>query len=487
MSLKKRFLSGSFWVIVGRGSSNLVGFVIFALLARYLGPAEFGLVAFASVFIDMTRSLALAGVPQALIQRKEWEQKTASTAFWLNMACAVGFVALMSGVVAPVLGLFYKGQFQAIVTALSLTFLIDASRAAHEAKLQRQFGYKALANRTLIGTIVGGVIGVAMAVMGFGAWALVVSRIASSVIQTAVVWISVKWAPSFTYSRDEARGLLGFGMHLGGSALLGQLNARAAELIIGAFIGTAGVGIYRIGARAINMIKDVAITPLQATALSAFARVNESGSVGKVYLRMTKACGLVAFPVYVGGAIVAPDFVLLCFGPKWGESGWVMSMLSLAGGAAVLLNFVQPALAAVHKTRLAFWNSLGILIANVAVALATVQWGVVAVALGFSVRAYISAPWALGLLKRGLGLTYREVLSGVMPPFLASLGMGAVLLAVRLWGLGDMHVVPKFCISVALGAVLYGLFMGTFFRSSLLEIKAELAPVFSGLSRKLSR
>ena len=97
MSLKKNFLSGSFWVIVGRGSSNLVSFLIFALLARYLGPADFGLVAFAAVFIDLTRSLALAGVPQALVQRTGWDQKVASTAFWLNMACALAFVAVMSG------------------------------------------------------------------------------------------------------------------------------------------------------------------------------------------------------------------------------------------------------------------------------------------------------------------------------------------------------------------------------------------------------
>ncbi len=487
MSLKKQFISGSFWVIVGRGSSNLMSFVIFALIARFLGPADFGLVAFAAVFIDLTRSLALAGIPQALVQRKEWDQEVASTAFWLNFIFAGIFALIMCGAVAPLLGMLYSPKMQAVMSVLSLTFIIDAIRAAHEAKLQRQFGYKALANRSLAGTLIGGVIGVVMAMAGFGAWALVASRVANSAIQTLVVWFTVKWAPSFTISRKEARGLLSFGVHLGGSAVLGQLNTRTAELVIGAFIGPVGVGLYRVGSRALNMINDVAIAPLQATALSALARVHEKGSVGAVYLRMTKACSLLSLPIYIGAAVVAPDFVALCFGPKWAASGQIMSMLALVGGAATLQYFVQPALAAAHKTHFVLLNSLGILVANVAVALVTVHWGVAAVALGYTLRAYFSVPFALMFLKRALGVKMTDALRGLAPTFFAAAGMGLVLLGLRMTLLAHMPILPRFAITVVVGGLVYVGLLLLVGRRYLLEMRAEVAPLLGGIKAKFAR
>lgn len=82
MSIKHKMFSSSLWWIAGTGATMVSSFVVFALLARFLQPIDFGLVAFAALFVDIGRGLMQGGVPEALIRRKGWDEIAASTAFW---------------------------------------------------------------------------------------------------------------------------------------------------------------------------------------------------------------------------------------------------------------------------------------------------------------------------------------------------------------------------------------------------------------------
>jgi len=484
MNLKKQFITGSLWVVVGRGSSNAMSFVVFAVIARFLGPADFGLVAFAAIFIDLSRALALSGIPQALIRGETWDQRTASTAFWLNIACSALLALIVSAAVGPVLGHFYGPQIMAVIAALSLTFVIESLSSVHEANLQRSFGYRALANRTLVGTLGGGVVGVAMAVSGFGVWALVGSRLASSTIQAVTLWTTVKWSPSMTFSRSEAKSLMSYGAHLGSSAIVGKLNLKTAEIVIGIFSNTVGVGLYRVGSRTVTMINDVVVAPLQATALTALSRANERGNLANAYLRIIKSCGLLAFPVYFGTAMIAPDFTTLFFGEKWASTGQIMSMLAIGGAASTILAFTHPALVAVGRTRFVFWNSLLNLGINVALALATVHWGATAVAFGYSVRAYIAIPFALAFLHKAIDVDFMKAMQAVFPTFLAATVMAGVLYLMREHLLTGFHPLPRMLLMVAAGGVLYAVALFAIGRKFVLEIKDEVMPLLAGFKTK---
>ena len=119
MSIKRKFASSSFWVVVGTGSSNLVTFGIFVLLARLLGPKDFGLVAFATIFIELVRLLVANGFQQALVHRTEWTDQSSSSAFWLNMSFAAVAALVLAGALGPVLGWVYDSRLQPIMAALS--------------------------------------------------------------------------------------------------------------------------------------------------------------------------------------------------------------------------------------------------------------------------------------------------------------------------------------------------------------------------------
>jgi PST family polysaccharide transporter len=485
--IKHQFAASSIWVVLGRGSTNLASFLIFTLLARLLGPDDLGFVAFAALFIEITRPLATAGFPQALIQRPDWDEQVAATAFWSSVALATLLALILWGVFTPFMVANYDPGMKWVLPALAATLIIDALRAPHEALLQRRFSYKAIARQSVTATILAGILGVAMAYQGFGIWALVANRAATSIVSTFMIWKMAGWTPKATFSVERLKPLLAYGLHLTGAGLFGQINRQVMVMLIGAILGPAAVGFFRVGSRAVEMISDAIVQPMNVTALSALSRVNETGSVAHAYLRITRTCGLLSFPVYFGTAVIAGDFVTVCFGAKWATSGQVMAMFALFGGAGTLNFFSAPALSAVGQTRLVFWSTLFSLLSSIAITLMTIRYGVAAVALGFAIRAYVLLPFTLFMLQRGLQLSPMAAIRGVWPPFLAGVLMALALWAVKAELLGGIAPLERLAILVPMGAAFYAAALFTLGRTYAGEMYAELSPIVLHLTKRFRR
>jgi PST family polysaccharide transporter len=485
MSVSKKFASSAFWLVLGTSFGNISGILVFFVLARLLKPAEFGIVALASIFVDVSRIMVSAGIPEAMIQRETWDDKVASTAFWTSLTLAGALCAVLIGVVAPISSAYYDPTLGPVVAALSLMLFIDSISIVHLAKLQREFRYKLVATRTMISNIAGGALGIALAYHGYGVWALVITRLVVGSFEAIVNWVSAKWHPQFFFSREALRSFFGSSMHLLGGQLLATANGHIAAFVVGMAYGPAAIAQYRVGARGLSMVVELTINPLQKVALSAFSRVQgEARGVGKAYLRLTKACSLASCPVFFGAAAIAPDFVAVCFGPQWEISGQVMAMLGLVVAPATLLYFLYPALTAIGRTQFVLFSNIAAFLTNLAVSLVTVGFGVVQVAAGSTIRAHVTLPFALLLLKRGLHVEWRDAILGILPPFIASAIMALVVALVRHWFLMDWHIVPRLVAMVALGAVVYPLVLLVVGRRFLSENFGEFRAMLPSALRK---
>lgn len=202
---------------------------------------------------------------------------------------------------------------------------------------------------------------------------------------------------------------------------------------------------------------------------------------------MIKACSILSIPTYFGAAAIGPDFVVVCFGSKWEASGLVMAMLATAGAASTIGFFSQPVLTAVGRTDAAFIMSLGTLIGNFLVALVTVNFGLTWVALGVSVRGYMTVPLGLHFLTRATGLRIRDVLFGMAPPVASAVVMVALLLAGKAFLLESLHPIVRLAVMVPAGAVIYAACMSVVGRKLLIEVGNELAPIFSRFGLRFGR
>jgi PST family polysaccharide transporter len=475
--IKKKFAVGSIWLFIGQNIANLASFVIFAVLARILGPLEFGIVAFASVFIDLSRSIALAGLPAALIRAPEWNKDAASTAFWGNVGFAVLLLILVGGVGGYLLREFYDDELQWVILALSACLVLDALRATHEAKLQREFQFKSLAQRTAVATIGAGVAGIALAFAGFGVWALVINRVANSATQTFVIWRATPWTPSFTFSWNKFKEMFVYGIHLSAATLFGQISKRVPELFAGFLINPVAVGFYRVASRMVKMLFDLTITPLQRIALPGFSRLDDTAARVRGFRTITRFVGFFAFPAFFGMSALAGDIVIVVFGPKWAESAFVLSMLALVGGVASISYFVQPLLATTDQARIGAIRSFQLLIVNIVVCVIAAPFGVAVLAIAFTVRAYVGIIPTLLLLKRAVALPPGKVLWDAFPSFLCATIMLLSVLAVRVYMLTDYSRIVCLLLLVPFGAIVYAATFVLFFRPFLREIWRDVEPL----------
>ena len=487
MSIKHKFATSSMWLMLGAAFGQLSSFVIFVMLARILTPVEFGIVAVASVFIDLSKQFLSAGIPDALIRRPEWDDEFASTAFWITVSSAalvaVGAVAI--GV--PVLYLNGHADIANVLGALAITLVIDAMRIVFDARLRRDFDFKRLMSREVSTQVIAGVIGVAMAWLGAGAWALVINRIAASVLGTAATWWLVRWQPRFTFSKLHARELAHFSGGLVGAQVLAALNGQVAPIVITFLLGPTSLALFRAGNRVLTMLTQITISPLQGAALSAFSRIRDPIALSAAYVRLTGACSLIACPVFIGVGIMGPDLVTVLLGPKWAESGAIMMVSSFVVGAAALNYFFTPVLTAAGNTRYSFIYFLSAVVGNGVLAILAAPFGAVAVAASQTARAYISLPLPLVFLRRAIGLPLRSVLNSIAAPFFASAVMGLVMAGAKWEAMATMVAPVRLVLLALLGAAVYAVLMATFGRASLRRNFNELKPLLpAALRRRLS-
>ncbi len=458
--------------------NNLSSMIIFIALARLLTPTQFGIVAFATIFIEFSRVLVVAGIPDALIQRKDWDNDVASSAFWTNIGISLG-ICLIIGVVAAPLSYFgYDETFALVLLALSFALVIEALTTVHTAKLRREFRYKAIASRNMAANILSGVIGVGLAATGWGVWALVLSRLLGALITSAILWRTSGWQPRFVFRWGHVRGLSAISSHLLGNQLIGQANSQVAGLIIGSVIGPAALAQFRVGTRILTLMSQLLITPLQAAAMSAFSRLEEAGkSIAPAYVRVTKSCSLLACPMFLGASAVAPDLVLLLFGPQWRDAGLVMAISGLVVGPSVIMYFFTPALASAGRSGLSFRHFFVALFVNFGVAIAAIPFGLIAIASGKTIESHLTLPYGLSLLRKGIGLRIGAILGAVGPAYIASLVMAAVLIALSLYTLQPLSPFYRLAVMVPLGGIIYFGILGIFARSYLVSNLEELRSI----------
>src|SRR3990170_4605415 len=173
-NLRTRAAKGVFWTATGAWGRQLAIFVVFAVLARLLEPADFGLVALAAVFVGFTNVIAEEGMVDALVQRKELERAHLDAAFWTGLAFALSVTVLLAALAMPIAMLLGEDELAPVLVILALAIPIASTSLVQRALLTRELAFRSLTLRSLAALTVGSIFGVTAALLGFGVWSLVV-------------------------------------------------------------------------------------------------------------------------------------------------------------------------------------------------------------------------------------------------------------------------------------------------------------------------
>lgn len=455
--LKQKTAISILWTVVRTGSDYLLSFLVFAVLARKLGPQAFGVFALAAAFAEVVRILPSAGFTSALQRAREVSPGMADTVHWASLAVATAGAAALALLARPIGALVNEPAVAPLLVGLGLTLPISAAGATHIALMLREFGHKAMASRSVVSNVLGGAAGLAAAWGGWGAWSLVVQRGVTELAGTAMAWQAYPWWPGRGFSTRVLRQLSGYSVTMTYTQVLYVALVRVQDIIIGRFVGTAAVGQYRTAWRTVDLISQGVIMPFTQVALPTLGRLQDDlPAFRKAYLRITAVCSAVSLPAIVGFAVIAPHAIPLVFGAQWAPAAPVARVLGLMAVPFTLNRFAGPALATLgrHAT-LAKLSSLQ-LVLTVVLSLAAAPYGLVAIAGAYVARAYLVLPLQLWVFKRYSGLGYGEVLRSIAPAFGTTALMAAVLVLMEA-AVGDalrgrdLYLVT----AVALGALVY--------------------------------
>ena len=207
---KKKVLSNFIWRFAERCGAQGVTFIVSIVLARILAPEVYGTIALVTVFTTILNVFVDSGLGNALIQKKNADDLDFSTVFFFNIfMCSVLYLIMF--VSAPAIALFYNdSSLVPVIRVLSLTLVISGVKNVQQAYVSKTLQFKRFFFATLGGTIGAAILGIVMAYMGFGVWALVVQQIFNATVDTIILWITVKWRPKKMFSAQRLKQLFSY-------------------------------------------------------------------------------------------------------------------------------------------------------------------------------------------------------------------------------------------------------------------------------------
>jgi PST family polysaccharide transporter len=467
MSLREKATKGIVWSAVQKWGRAAISIATFVALSRLLPPEVFGLVALASVFITIVEIFLDQGFSAAIVQRADVEREHLDTAFWVSILTGILLAAGGIATSGWIAAFFDEPRLAPILSWLSLSFILNALSTTQLAVLQRKLAFKSLATRSLVATTIGGITGIALAFAGFGVWSLVAQELVRGVAAAIVLWRASDWRPGFKVSKKHYQDLLPFGLSVVANNALNAVVRRSDDFLIGYYLGPTSLGYYTVGYRLLLVITRLVTEVTNTVAFPTFSRIqHQPERMRRAFYKVTQYTSLLAFPVFIGLATLAPELVPALFGEQWTPSIPVMQVLALVGILQSVLFFNGSVMRASGKPS---WE-LGIMLLNTVCSVIgfflAVRWGIVAVAASFVIVGYSLAPISFLAVRRLIQVDLKTYLRQFSPALFASLMMVVVIMGLKQF-FSDQSLNPylELAIYVLAGGLTYVLVIGLTARS----------------------
>ncbi|MBN2780656.1 MAG: lipopolysaccharide biosynthesis protein [Candidatus Marinimicrobia bacterium] len=381
--MKSRAVKGVSWTLVERFGIQSIKFVVGIILARLLSPEEFGIIGIITVFFLVAEVFIDSGFGQAYIQKKEVSEQDANTVFYTNLLISLALYGLI-WFAAPLIAGFYEKEILLKLTrVMGLVIVVNAFSIIQVSQLTRAVNFKRKSKISLIAITVSGLLGIGAAWRGMGVWSLVVLNLSERVLITAGLWITSKWIPSLTFSRESFKAMFRFGSWILFGAIVEKIFDNIYVLVIGKFFPFAQLGFYtqakkmqRLSSQQITASVGIVTFPVFSQVRNDIPRLQ---NIVKKFLQQTLLfMSLIMTLLFV----VAKPFVLIFLTEKWAPMIPYLQILCLAG-VIYPINVVNvKVLLALGKSRLNFnlsliKNSLRIL--NI---ILTYRYGISAILMG---------------------------------------------------------------------------------------------------------
>ncbi len=425
--LKKRSLRSGAVTLSSQATTFVIQMTSTMILARILTPEDYGMMAmvvavtgFAGIFINL-------GLSTAVIQRPEINHEQVSTLFWVNTGVGA-LVMLIVAALSPVIAWFYQTPaLKWVAVALSCNFLINGLAVQHQALLNRQMRFVAIAVIQVGAMIAGIAVAILAGIYGFGYWALVLNSLTISVVTVIGGWIASGWWPGLPRRNVGVGEMIRFGSDIVGFNVVNYFARNLDNVLIGRYHGSGQLGLYSKAYQLLMMPITNLRDPMNRVAMPALSRLqNAPEEYRNYYMKFVSILAFISMPMVAFMFVCSDQIILIVLGEQWTGVGEIFKILSLVA-------FIQPLSSSRGVVLLTTGKSRKYLILGVISSFLLclsfvlgIPWGAKGVATAYAISVYLIIVPFLYLSFKGTSVTVGSFFSAIYKPCLSSLFMAGV-------------------------------------------------------------
>ncbi|AGX87455.1 oligosaccharide flippase family protein [Candidatus Symbiobacter mobilis] len=457
-TLGTRSVDAILWGGAGTVARLAVQLVTQIVLARTLGPEQYGLFAIGAIVVSFSNFFADFGIAYGLIQQKELgdcDVRFVVAWQWIVGGVVTGAIVAGSGAIAAFFG---QEKARALVQVLAWVCLVNALAAPSLNLLKRALDFRHLQIAQFFGYVVGYVVvGIPLAMAGWQVWALVCAWIVQSLVVLLVAYAKVRHPLRPLWWHPQAWETLRYGLTVLGTNLVNWMIGNIDKVAVGRTFAPRETGLYTTAYNLLYNPTSALLGAVQPVLLSSAAKVeNDPARIARGYEALVGGIALCVLPGFVALAAVAPTLVLALYGMAWAPMGDFIPPLALTMPVFLLWGLTTPLLwACVSVTRelrvqlpvAMLWVVCASLAATISAV--CVAWTVLALFLLRFAVVFASVQGALGLSWRRLAAVCR---GGIAV---------SIILAAALWGWDTVWTpwisapLARLALDMGFGAMLY--------------------------------
>lgn len=445
--------SNLLWRFAERFGATGVSFVVSMVLARLLAPEDYGLIALVTVFITILNVFVDAGLGSALIQKKDADDLDFSTVFYFNVVFCLLLYSLLY-VCAPFIAQFYsKSELTAIIRVLGLTIIISGVKGVQQAYVSKNLMFKKFFFATLCGTLGAAVLGIVMAVKGFGVWALVCQSLFNTTVDTIILWASIKWRPKKMFSLNRLKRLFSYGWKLLASSLINTVYEDLRQLIIGKVYSAESLAFYNKGQQLPNMIVQNINTSIDSVLLPVMSSYqDEQQQLKAMTRRAIITSSFFMWPLTLGLAATGENLITLLLTEKWLPCVPYLYIFCFVYGLQPIHTANLNAIKSMGRSDLYLKMEVFKKVVGIGIILVSMNYGVLAIGIGTGVYALFAGVVNAFPNRKLLEYRFSEQMKDLLPPFMLALVMAV---AVYFLPVKTLPIFVQLLIQVPVGAVIY--------------------------------
>lgn len=405
------------WNTIDKFSSQVLYAVTGIVLANVVSKEEFGIVGAILVFQAFASLLIDSGFSTALIQRKNPNNTDYSTVFWFNMGVSVALYAVLWFCAPWIDALFHAGgRLVPLSRVMFLTFILNAAAIVQTNRLMKQMTVKMVAVSNVIGLTVSGIVGVWLALSGYGAWAIVWQSIVLAAVKSGILWFSSSWKPSAEFSMSSLRSIFSVGAGVMASSFLNTIFQNIYSFIIGAHYNLVQLGNYsqadkwsKMGVMSLSQVFTASFLPLLS------AKQDDRREYERMMSKTNRFTSYITFFAMGLLLVCSTQIFHIFFGTKWDSAILMFQLLVVRGIFTVITTLYNNYIISCGASRKYVYSEIVKDVSTVIAIAVTIPFGITWLVAGQVFAGAVYYCYALYLVGKVTGCSRVDLVKDALP------------------------------------------------------------------------